>query len=138
MTRLLEKYGGAGETPGEDRSIERFFFLGSGKLYGNCQRGHVEDEGDVRFPTAKPSMSWKFRHGPMSMVNEHSLVVGLISDEAAPQEIRRTAAMRGRGAQILALSEPITAWGEWAHAVVIDSGLPAWAARRDLSASFCS
>ncbi len=126
VTRLLDRYGGLAKRLGEDRQIERFFFLGSGKLYGIANEGMLKMK-EMSLSYSEAFHVLEFRHGPMSMVNEHSLVVGLISDEAAPQEIAVLRQMRGRGAQILALSEADYGLGEWAHAVVIDSGLPAWA-----------
>ena len=69
----------------------------------------------------------EFRHGPMSMVNDHTLVVGLIGEEAAAQEIAVLRNMKARGAQILALTENDHAMNEWAHVVHLDSMLPSWA-----------
>lgn len=125
-TRLLERYGSLAQRLGEDRQLDRFFFLGSGRLFGIANEGMLKMK-EMSLSYSEAFHVLEFRHGPMSMVNEHSLVVGLLSDEAAPQEIAVLRQMRARGAQILALAEADHGLSDWAHVVSIESGLPAWA-----------
>ena len=47
----------------------------------------------------------EFCHGPMSMVNEHTLVTGLITDAGFQHEVAVLREMSERGAQILAITE---------------------------------
>ena len=62
----------------------------------------------------------------MSMITNHSLVVGLLSDQAFPQEAAVLRDMERRGARVLALAE---ARGDLSlasnsHVVELASGLP--------------
>lgn len=128
VTRLLEQYGALAKQLGEDRQIERFFFLGSGSLYGVACEGMLKMK-EMSLSYSEAFHVLEFRHGPMSMVNEHTLVVGLISEEAAPQEIAVLRQMKARGARIMALSEAKSdpSLADWAHFVHLDSKLPGWA-----------
>lgn len=128
VTRLLHDYHDLARKLGEDRQIERFFFLGSGALYGIACEGMLKMK-EMSLSYSEAFHVLEFRHGPMSMVNEHALVVGLISEEAHPQEIAVLRQMRQRGAQILALAE-----SEYApelaletHFVQLGSNVPTWA-----------
>jgi len=127
-TRLLREYGSLAQQLGEDRQIERFFFLGSGALYGIANEAMLKMK-EMSLSYSEAFHVLEFRHGPMSMVDDHSLVVGLLSDEVHPQEIAVLRQMNQRGAQILALAEHDYDLGiaSGAHLVQIDSKLPVWA-----------
>ena len=128
VTRLLERYSALAKQLGEDRQIERFFFLGSGALYGVACEGMLKMK-EMSLSYSEAYHVLEFRHGPMSMVNDHTLVVGLISEEVAPQELAVLRQMQARGAQILILAETDTQPGvtDWAHFVQLDTRLPIWA-----------
>ena len=71
---------------GNDPALERFFFLGNGPLYGLAQ--------EVMLKMKEMSLSYseafhflEFRHGPMSMVNENSLIVGFTDQHSQDFEI---------------------------------------------------
>lgn len=71
---------------GNDPALERFFFLGNGPLYGLAQ--------EVMLKMKEMSLSYseafhflEFRHGPMSMVNENSLIVGFTDQHSRDFEI---------------------------------------------------
>ncbi len=126
--RLLNDYWALAKRLGEDRQIERFFFLGSAELYGIACEGMLKMK-EMSLSYSEAFHVLEFRHGPMSMVNEHSLVIGLISDDTAPQEIAVLRQMKARGAQILALAETakIDDLADWANFVPLATGLPSWA-----------
>ena len=128
VTRLLSEYGDLAKQLGEERQIERFFFLGSGALFGIANEGMLKMK-EMSLAYSEAFHVLEFRHGPMSMVDEHSLVIGLISEEVHPQEISVLRQMNQRGAQILALAEQAHESGmaNGAHVVTLASGLPAWA-----------
>jgi len=72
---LLSNYQATAREIGNDPTIERFFFLGNGPLFGLSQ--------EVMLKMKEMSLSYseafhflEFRHGPMSMVNSQSLIVG--------------------------------------------------------------
>jgi glutamine---fructose-6-phosphate transaminase (isomerizing) len=128
VSRVLEQYHDLARQLGEDPLIERFFFLGSGTLYGIANEAMLKMK-EMSLSYSEAFHMLEFRHGPMSMVNDHTLVVGLISEEASPQEASVLRQMRLRGAHVLALSE-----GEFGlepdsptHFVNLTSDLPHWA-----------
>jgi glucosamine--fructose-6-phosphate aminotransferase (isomerizing) len=66
----------------------------------------------------------EFRHGPKSMVDSSTLVVGLLSDTARRAETQVLREMKELGATLLVLAESAEGLG-WADAVVpFGSGLP--------------
>jgi glucosamine--fructose-6-phosphate aminotransferase (isomerizing) len=71
----------------------------------------------------------EFRHGPMSMVTEQTLIVGLLSDGVQTYEAAVLWQMHQRGAHILALSEGGSGMeaSDRVYDVVLQSGLPVWA-----------
>ncbi len=125
---LLADYHGLAHQLGEDPAIERFFFLGSGFLQGIAQEAMLKMK-EMSLSYSEAFHVLEFRHGPMSMVNEQSLVVGLISPEACQQEAAVLRQMRDQGARILAVSEADYGLNlaEWSHFVHLRSGLPVWA-----------
>jgi glucosamine--fructose-6-phosphate aminotransferase (isomerizing) len=64
----------------------------------------------------------EFSHGPMSMVNEQSLVVGLLGDEVCEHETAVLRDMQGRGAQILSIAADC----DWSDAVQVGTAIPQW------------
>lgn len=112
---------------GEDPQIERFYFLGSGALYGIASEAMLKMK-EMSLSYSEAFHFLEFRHGPMSMVNDRTLVVGLLSDEAREQELSVLHDMQRHGAAILAISEDDAADSVMPfHNVSLKSGLPNWA-----------
>ncbi len=83
--------------------FERFYFLGSGALYGlACEAMLKMKEMSLSLSEAYHFM--EFRHGPMSMANDRTLIIGMVSRTAAEYEAAVLSEMRGRGATALALT----------------------------------
>jgi glutamine---fructose-6-phosphate transaminase (isomerizing) len=75
---LLSMYGDMAARLGSDLSLERFFFLGNGPRYGlACEAMLKMKEMSLTYSEAYHVL--EFRHGPKSMVDPQSLVVGLLS-----------------------------------------------------------
>ncbi|MBK8034356.1 MAG: SIS domain-containing protein [Chloroflexi bacterium] len=86
--------------------FERVFFLGGGALYGlACEAMLKMKEMSLSLSEAYQTM--EFRHGPMSMVNEQTLIVALVSETATTAETQVLTEMRQRGATVLAVT-PVT------------------------------
>ncbi|MGQ9814373.1 MAG: SIS domain-containing protein, partial [Candidatus Roseilinea sp.] len=106
------------------RGIRQAYFLGSGARYGLASEGALKMK-EMSLTNAEPFHFLEFRHGPQSMVDEQTLVVGLVSKHAAPQELQVLGEMRELGGQVLAI-QPAPA----AHAshdlieIDIDGSLP--------------
>ncbi|NTW08940.1 MAG: SIS domain-containing protein [Anaerolineaceae bacterium] len=89
---------------GREGSIERIHFLGSGARYGlACELNLKMKEMSLSHSEAFHFM--EFRHGPQSMVNDHTLVVGLLSDENRKHEDKVLDEMRSRGAWVLGIAD---------------------------------
>jgi glucosamine--fructose-6-phosphate aminotransferase (isomerizing) len=100
---LLDDHAGLAKMLGEDASLERFFFLGSGPFYGlACEAMLKMKEMSLSYSEAFHFM--EFRHGPMSMVDRHSLVVGMLSETGFSHEFAVLGDMRILGARVLALT----------------------------------
>lgn len=127
-THLLDNYHELARQLGEDQRIKRFFFLGSGMLFGIASEGMLKMK-EMSLSYSEAFHMLEFRHGPMSMVDEQTLIIGLISEEAHVQEASVLRQMKQRGAQILALAEDDYNLGleSWSHFVHLNSGVPRWA-----------
>jgi glucosamine--fructose-6-phosphate aminotransferase (isomerizing) len=112
---------------GVDRSIERFFFLGGGPLYGLASEAMLKTK-EMSLSYAEAYYPLEFRHGPMSMVDGHTLVVGFLSDSGLAEELRVLQNMQGLGARTVALVEDIAALSGWLadHVVELRSSLSEW------------
>jgi glucosamine--fructose-6-phosphate aminotransferase (isomerizing) len=121
--QLIATYHDLARQLGQDARFERFYFLGSGLHYGlACEANLKMKEMSLSISEAFHFM--EFRHGPMSMVNEHTLVVGLLSDTARPYELAVLREMRALGAQTLVLSEQAVTEQEADYQICFDSSLP--------------
>ncbi len=87
--------------------IERFYFLGSGPLYGRACELSLKMK-EMSLSHSEPFHFLEFRHGPQSMVNAQTLMVGLVSEQTATSEQAVLEEMRARGAGILSFGESST------------------------------
>lgn len=118
---LLARYSELAQSLGEHGAISKFFFLGSGALYGiACEAMLKMKEMSLSYSEAYHTL--EFRHGPMSMVGEDSLVIGLISPGAARHEGRVLQEMAEFGATVLAIGPEL---GVYRHQVDLPADLPA-------------
>ena len=101
---LFERWHALAEQIGRDTSIERFFFLGSGPYFGLANEAMLKTK-EMSSSWAEAYHTLEFRHGPMSVVNEHTLVTGLVSTSAADAEVKVLREMKAQGARVLAFCE---------------------------------
>jgi len=119
---LLDTHHDLAKSLGENGDIQKFFFLGSNALYGiACEAMLKMKEMSLSYSEAFHMM--EFRHGPMSMVGEDSLVVGLISPESAKHDIQVLSEMQDMGATVLAIGQDDT---DFEHHIALPKDLPAW------------
>lgn len=124
--RLLHEKAGVAQQVGEEMALQRFFFLGSGPNYGMaCEAMLKMKEMSLSYSEAFHFM--EFRHGPKSMVDESTLIVGLISEAGRKQEIAVLEEMQELGATILALADYDSGLEDFAHVVAFQSGTSDWA-----------
>jgi glucosamine--fructose-6-phosphate aminotransferase (isomerizing) len=124
---LLGRLGDLPHHLGADLTIDRIFFLGAGSLYGLANEAMLKTK-EMSLSYAEAYHPLEFRHGPMSMVNERTLVVGLLSDTGQPEQVRVLKDMQELGARTLALVEDGSALAGWRpdHVLELHSSLSEW------------
>lgn len=129
-SRLIEHHQALAAALGHEAGLERYFFLGSGPLYGlACEAMLKMKEMSLSYAEAYHLL--EFRHGPMSMVGPRSLVVGLLGRQGRDHAMAVLSDMRALGARIVVVADD--AGPGVAHVademVVLGSDLPpAWRA----------
>ncbi len=114
--RLLREYDTLARQWGEDLSLDRFYFLGSGARYGLACEANLKMK-EMTLTHTESFHFLEFRHGPKSMVTNTTAVVGLLSDSNRPHEQRVLDEVVGLGAKVLDVAE--------VNAMVnLQSGLP--------------
>lgn len=101
---LLNKYQGLAERYGRNLGLERFYFLGSGARYGLASELSLKMK-EMTLSHSEPFHFMEFRHGPKSMANEQTLMIGLVSEVNGSSEQAVLTDMKKQGAHILSLSE---------------------------------
>ncbi len=120
--QLLDQQGELARSLGENGAIQKFFFLGADALYGiACEAMLKMKEMSLSYSEAYHTL--EFRHGPMSMVGGDSLVIGLISPDAAAHEGRVLDEMAEMGAAVLAIGKTPA---DQHQAISLPAGLPPW------------
>jgi len=99
---LIDKYRSIAERLGRDPSISKFFFLGSGVLYGLANEGMLKMK-EMSLSYSECFHTLEFRHGPMSMVDEESLIINLINESSREHEYALLRDMQSKGARTLGL-----------------------------------
>jgi glutamine---fructose-6-phosphate transaminase (isomerizing) len=102
--RLLGNCEAYAKSIGENLSFDRFYFLGSGIRYGLACEANLKMK-EMTLTHSEPFHTLEFRHGPMSMVNEKAVVVGLLSDTNRVHEAKVLSEMKMLGGTVSALGE---------------------------------
>ncbi|MCY4466769.1 MAG: SIS domain-containing protein [Chloroflexi bacterium] len=106
---------------GEEDKLRKFFFLGAGALYGIACEAMLKMK-EMSLAHSEAFHPLEFRHGPMSLVGADSLVIGLVSPDAAAQELRVLREMQDMGATVLVISQ---CHSEFEHHISLPADLPA-------------
>jgi len=114
--RLIEKYQMFAKTIGEDRTINQIFYLGSGLRYGLANEVSLKLQ-EMSQTITQPYHFFEYRHGPISMVDDRALVVGLMSDKEFDLEKAVMDEVAKFGAKTIMV-------GEQGTDIAFDSGLP--------------
>jgi glutamine---fructose-6-phosphate transaminase (isomerizing) len=102
--QVLKTYAALAAELGRDPAIERFYWLGSGPRRGlACELSLKMKE--MSLTHSEPFHFMEFRHGPKSMVNTQSLVVGLRSTHNASHETAVLENVQALGGRVLDLAE---------------------------------
>ena len=102
---------------------QRAIFLGSGAYYGLACEGMLKLK-EMALGWSEAYHFLEFRHGPLSLVDDRTLVIGLVSDTAAEAERAVLADVRALGGLTLVIGEGRLAEEAASYPVRLDSGLP--------------
>lgn len=102
--KMLNEFAEYARALGSDLSIDRFYFLGSGLLYGLACETNLKMK-EMTLTHSEPFHFLEFRHGPMSMVTDHTVVVGMLSDVNRAHEQKVLAEMIQLGGRVVSLGE---------------------------------
>jgi glucosamine--fructose-6-phosphate aminotransferase (isomerizing) len=102
--RLIREYESTARQIGENLSFDRFYFLGSGIRYGLACEVNLKMK-EMTLTHSEPFHFLEFRHGPMSMVNEKAVVIGLLSESNLRHERTVLDEMNALGGKTVALGE---------------------------------
>lgn len=102
--RILNEYQELIITIAKNDQFQRFFFLGSGPVNGLANECMLKMK-EVSLSYSESFHTMEFRHGPMSMVDSSSLVIGLLGENAIEKELAVLREMKSKGARTLAIAE---------------------------------
>jgi glucosamine--fructose-6-phosphate aminotransferase (isomerizing) len=102
--RLFKEYNGFAAKLGEDLTVDRFYFLGSGIRYGLACETNLKMK-EMTLTHSEPFHFMEFRHGPMSMVTSNAVVIGMLSDANRSHEQKVLDDMKNLGGRIVSLGE---------------------------------
>ena len=113
---VIHHYESFAREIGSNLNFDRFYFLGSGIRYGLACEVNLKMK-EMTLTHSEPFHFLEFRHGPMSMVNETAVVVGMLSDASRAHELKVLSEMKTLGATV-------ASFGEAGTDVVFESGIP--------------
>ena len=114
--KIIQEYESQSKKWAENLVVNQFFFLGSGIRYGLACEASLKLK-EMSLTVSEPFHFLEFRHGPISMVNSKTILVGLLSEENYPQEHAVLDEAARLGAETITL-------GERDATVSFNSGLP--------------
>jgi glucosamine--fructose-6-phosphate aminotransferase (isomerizing) len=101
---VIGKYEAWAKSIGENLSFDRFYFLGSGIRYGLACEVNLKMK-EMTLTHSEPFHFLEFRHGPMSMVNQNTVVAGLLSEQNHAHEAKVLSEMEMLGGTVAAVGE---------------------------------
>ena len=101
---LIGAYEPFAEKIGSKLDFDRYYFLGSGFRYGLACEVNLKMK-EMTLTHSEPFHFLEFRHGPMSMVNEKAVVVGMLSEANRVHEAKVLAEMKSLGGTVASLCE---------------------------------
>ncbi len=102
--QLITRYEAQAKSLGSNLDLDRFYFLGSGPRYGLACETNLKMK-EMTLTDSEPFHFLEFRHGPISMVDSTTMVIGLLSEVNQVYEIAVLEDARQLGGQILTLGE---------------------------------
>jgi glutamine---fructose-6-phosphate transaminase (isomerizing) len=100
--QVLDTYRPLAHELAANERLERCFFLGSGARYGLAAELSLKMK-EMSLSESEPFHFLEYRHGPQSMANPGTLILGLLSDTNRAHETAVLSDMRAHGARCVAL-----------------------------------
>ena len=104
---VIRSYESLARELGSNLDFDRFYFLGSGSRYGLACELNLKMK-EMTLTHSEPFHFMEFRHGPMSMVNDNAVVIGMLSDSNRAQEAKVLSEMKALGGTVIGLGEKET------------------------------
>ena len=101
---LIGNYESFAKEIGGNLNFDSFYFLGGGIRHGLACEANLKMK-EMTLTHSEPFHFLEFRHGPMSMVNEKAVVVGLLSDVNRVHEAKVLSEMKMLGGRVTSLGE---------------------------------
>ncbi|MHC1783693.1 MAG: SIS domain-containing protein [Anaerolineaceae bacterium] len=101
---LFRNYETVARDLGTAQNIQQVFFLGSGSQYGLACEASLKLK-EMSQTVCEPFHFMEFRHGPISMVDKNTTVIGLISEMAYEFEMAVLDDVRKLGGRVLTIGE---------------------------------
>ena len=101
---VIGKYEAFAKALGENLSFDRFYFLGSGIRYGLACEVNLKMK-EMTLTHSEPFPFLEFRHGPMCMVNQNTVVVGMVSTVNRQHEVKVLSEMKMLGGTVASIGE---------------------------------
>ena len=103
-SRVINTYESFSKEIGQNLDFDRFYLLGSGIRHGlSCEVNLKMKEMTLTHSEAFHFL--EFRHGPMSMVNQGAVILGLLSDANRTHEAKVLSEMKTLGGTLIGLGE---------------------------------
>lgn len=104
LDRLLAAHEEQAMLAGAQSGIEKRIFLGSGPYYGLALEANLKMK-EMAIVTSEVYHNLEFRHGPVSIVDDRTLVVAFISDSGRAYEVPQLAELKALGATLVVICE---------------------------------
>ena len=102
--KLMKAYESYAKGIGENLDFDRFYFLGSSFRHGLASEVNLKMK-EMTLTHSEPFHFLEFRHGPMSMVNQNAVVVGMLSDANRVHEAKVLSEMKMLGGTVSVIGE---------------------------------
>lgn len=103
---------------GEEDSIKRITYLGSGWLYGLASEATVKMK-EMSLSMAEPYHFMEFRHGPMSLVDAEHLIVALVSERTRDYELAVLRDLKARHGRVVVVANDVDGMGTFDDAFAL-------------------
>lgn len=106
LRRVIDDHHGTVHQVVDAVGLERAFCLGSGPYYGIACEASLKMKEMALVPS-EAFYSLEFRHGPISLVDEKTLVVGLVTEKVADHELQVLKDVKRVGGNILMIADSL-------------------------------